>query len=337
MVPDSFLHNLVDLHIHLGSASTPHFLWELAHDQGIRLAEKDYQKFIDSVIIRNKTDYQGYLNYFHLTELIQSSPYGVEKATHNAISNAYRKSDVSTIEIRFCPMFRNKGGEQDLDKIIFSALVGMKKAMIEYPVRAGLILMMDRRLDTKLNAIIAEKASLFRNEGVVGLDIAGPIETPLNVDGLIQPVEQAKAAGLKITIHTGEVTSVEEMWEVVNKLKPDRIGHGIQAVKDQRLLDHIREHSIVLELCPTSNLSTKAVKSWQEMKHIITVLKQNSILFTINSDGPELLQTNVKQELLKLYKHNILSLEEIQKTIETAKKYSFITNSQKELYENISP
>src|SRR3989344_826363 len=111
----------VDLHLHLGSSSTPHFLWELAHEQGIKLPHKDYWTFIKSITIADQTTYDRYLKFFDLTELIQSSTYAIERATHQAISRAYRKGNVRTIEVRFNPMLRNKGGEQDLDKIIFGA------------------------------------------------------------------------------------------------------------------------------------------------------------------------------------------------------------------------
>ena len=94
----SYLTDLVDLHLHLGSSSTPHFLWELAHEQGIRLAEKDYFTFIDSITIKEQTTYDKYLKFFDLTELIQSSTYAIEKAAHQAVSRAYRKGNVQTLE-----------------------------------------------------------------------------------------------------------------------------------------------------------------------------------------------------------------------------------------------
>ena len=180
-----YLTDLVDLHLHLGSSSTPHFLWELAHEQGIKLPQKDYWSFISSITIKEQTTYDNYLHFFDLTELIQSSTYAIERAMHKAISRAYRKGNVRTIEVRFNPMLRNKGGEQDLDKIIFGAIVGMKHACLEYPVRAGLILMMDRRFSKEQNDIIVAKAAKFASEGVVGIDIAGPLNEAFKVADLV--------------------------------------------------------------------------------------------------------------------------------------------------------
>lgn len=324
MEPLNIFHNLVDLHLHLGSSSTPRFLWELAHEQGIRLPEKDYWKFINSVTIRKKTGYDNYLKFFNLTERIQSSTYAIEKAVHHAISNAYREAGVTTLEIRFNPMLRNKGGEQDLDKIIFSALIGMKKACLEYPVKSGIILMMDRRFNKHKNEIIAKKAIRFRQDGVVGIDLAGPIDTAFKIDDIIKSVELVKASGIKVTIHTGEITPTKEIWEVIKKLEPDRIGHGIRAVDDKKLLEALSKKKIILELCPTSNIITKAVKNWGEMGLIIHTFKKHHVSFTINSDGPEFLQTDVKRELELLLQNRILDKQEVLSIIRFARKASFI-------------
>lgn len=319
-----YLTDLVDLHLHLGSASTPHFLWELAHEQGIKLKEKDYWVFINSITLKEQTSYDNYLAFFHITELIQSSAYAVERSMHKAVSRAYRKGNIQTIEVRFNPMLRNKGGEHDLDKIIFGALVGMKHACMEYPVRAGLIIMMDRRFPKEQNLIIAQKAARFAGEGVVGIDIAGPITEQFNVADLVEAVQVARDAGLKVTIHTGEVTGAEEMWEVVKLLKPDRIGHGIHCIDDPKLMAHLAKEHIVLEVCPTSNLQTSAVKTWQEMGTVLSTLKKHSVPFTINSDGPELLGINVKEEFQTLLDKNLLTVDDVIACTKTAKEASFI-------------
>lgn len=324
MVTQDILTNLIDIHLHLGSSSTPHFLWELAHEQGIKLPHKDYWSFIDSITIKEQTTYDRYLKFFDLTELIQSSTYAIERATHQAVSRAYRKGNVGTIEIRFNPMLRNRGGEQDLDKIIFGAIVGTKRTALEYPVKAGLILMMDRRFTKKQNTIVAQKAVRFAKEGVVGLDIAGPIHANFAISDIIEPVALARKAGLKVTIHTGEVTDANEMWDVVRLIKPDRIGHGIRCVDDPRLMEHLRDHHIVLEVCPTSNIQTSAVKNWKEMGKIIQTLKKHNVPFTINSDGPELLGTNVKEEFERLLDKGILSKSDVIECTKIARNASFI-------------
>src|SRR4029079_638043 len=111
----------------------------------------------------------------HWTELIQSSPLAVERSVHAAIGGAYRSQRITTLEVRFNPMKRNRSGERDLDHIILAAIRGLDLASLEYPqVRAGLILMMDRTFTAHQNMVIVEKAIRSAPRGVVGVDIAVP-------------------------------------------------------------------------------------------------------------------------------------------------------------------
>ena len=121
-------------------------MWGIAHSQGIRLPTKDYWEFRELITVspRRGRSFDGYLQLFHWTELIQSSPLAVERSVYEVIGGAYRKNNITTIELRFNPMKRNRGGEQDLDHIISAAIRGMDRAVLEYPVSPGLILCLDR-------------------------------------------------------------------------------------------------------------------------------------------------------------------------------------------------
>ena len=169
---------LAELHTHLGGSVASEILWSLAHEQGIALPVKDFWEFDALVTV---SDPRGVENLdaldaiYHWTELIQSSPLAVERSVHGAIGGAYRSQRITTLELRFNPMKRNRGGERDLDHIILAAIRGLDRARLEYPqVRAGLILMMDRTFDARQNAIIVDKAIAWAERGVVGIDIAGP-------------------------------------------------------------------------------------------------------------------------------------------------------------------
>src|SRR5204862_5558427 len=262
------MEGLAELHTHLGGSISSDILWSLAHEQGIALPVKDYWEFDRLVTIadpRGVADLDALDAIYHWTELIQSSPIAVERSVHAAIGGAYRSQGITTLEVRFNPMKRNRGGERDLDHIILAAIRGLDRASLEYPhVRAGLILMMDRTFDDRQNAIIVEKAIAWAPRGIVGIDIAGPRPAPgrYSYAPLAPLVERARSADLGVTIHVGEEGGehgLEEVAEVVRSLRPDRIGHGILAARDPELSAALRETGIVLEICPTSNLLTKAL------------------------------------------------------------------------------
>src|SRR5580765_164929 len=229
---------LAELHTHLGGSVASDILWSLAHEQGISLPVKDFWEFDRLVTVsepQGVQDLNALNEIYRWTELIQSSPLAVERSVHAAIGGAYRSQGITTLELRFNPMKRNRGGERDLDHIIMAAVRGLDRASLEYPqVRAGLILMMDRTFSERQNMVIIEKALRYRSRGIVGVDIAGPRPggTRYDYTQIREHVQVARDAGLGVTIHVGEEGGefgVQEVAEVVESLRPDRIGHGILA------------------------------------------------------------------------------------------------------------
>src|ERR1022692_2326975 len=149
---------LAELHVHLGSSVDPSVMWEIAHAQGIRLPTKDYWRFVDMITVnpRKVKSFEDYLALFHWTELIQSSPLAIETSVYQTIAGAYRKNNINL-----------------LDQIMMAAARGLDRASVEYPVRSGIIICLDRTFDHHLNEILLEKALKYKNRGVVGIDIAG--------------------------------------------------------------------------------------------------------------------------------------------------------------------
>jgi adenosine deaminase len=296
---------LAELHTHLGASVDPAVMWTLAHEQGIALPVKDYWEFVDLVTIdpRGVEGLPELDEIYKWTELIQSSPLAVERSVHQAIGGAYRTQNITTLELRFNPMKRNRGGERDLDHIIMAAVRGLDRAGLEYPrVRAGLILMMDRTFTREQNEVIIEKAIRYRERGVVGVDIAGPRPNSGRYPyrDLAPLVEEARAAGLGITIHVGEeggANGIAEIGEVVEHLRPDRIGHGILAARDEETMRLVRDAGVVLEICPTSNLLTRALADEAALRESVSAFVDRDIPFTIATDGPEMMRTHLRDEL----------------------------------------
>jgi adenosine deaminase len=242
---------LAELHCHLGGSVTPAIMWGIAHAQGIRLPSKDYWAFRKMITAGSKRtrSFNGYLDLFHWTELIQSSPIAVERSVYEVVAGAYRKNHITTMELRFNPMKRNRNGEQDLDHIIAAAIRGADRAALEYPVKPGIILILDREFTLRQNEIIVEKAIAWASRGIVGIDIAGRESANFKVAEYKRMFRAARKAGLGITVHTGESGPVSEMLEVVKQLEPDRIGHGVKAAQDAKTMKELAARKIVLEIC----------------------------------------------------------------------------------------
>ncbi len=320
---------LAELHAHLGSSVDPAILWSIAHQQGIKLPTKDYWEFDELITMtgdrKNKNLNEMHFNFFHWTELIQSSTEAVEESVKSVIGGGYRKCNLVLQELRFNPMFRNRSGERDLDYIIKSALWGLDRALLEYPqVKGGIILMMDRMLSFQQNEIILHKAIKYKNFGIVGIDVAGPERKSFSMKKHGKLFTEAKDAGLGITIHTGEAGSIEELRYVVREISPDRIGHGIKAAEDKQLLAEIAEKNITLEVCPTSNLRNSVVKDVKALKKIFEQFLKFKIKFTINTDGPEMYRTSIKQEREFLVKNGLLTQAQVDQCNEWAFEATFV-------------
>jgi len=328
-----FDRGLAELHTHLGGSVASDIMWSLAHEQGIALPTRDYWEFDRLVTVsdpRGVPDLDALDRIYHLTELIQSSPLAVERSVHAAIGGAYRSQRITTLELRFNPMKRNRGGERDLDHIILAAIRGLDIASLEYPqVRAGLILMMDRTFSAQQNMIIVEKALRYAARGIVGVDIAGPRPNGARYDytQIREHVELARDGGLGVTIHVGEEggeLGLAETAEVVESLQPDRIGHGVLAAEDPALMSALRDADVTLEICPTSNLLTRALADEDAVRETFRTFVEHGVKFTIATDGPEMMRTHLRDEFDLLLRIGALDEAELHEANERGHEASFV-------------
>lgn len=320
---------LADLHNHLGASVRPSILWSIAHRQGIKLPTKSYWEFEEMITMRPGARNRGlremHDRFFRWTELIQSSPEAIEESVKAVIDGAYRRGNITLHELRFNPMKRNRGGERDLDHIIMSAVWGMDKALLEYPqVKAGLILILDRSFPPEQNMVIVDKAVRYAGRGVVGIDVAGPNHASFSMRSLLPHFRKARAAGLGLTVHTGEERQLDEMRFVVEEVRPDRIGHGVQAVRDRALLRRLAELGITLEICPTSNLKNSVVKGVRGLASTFKALTAHGVPFVLCTDGPEMYRTHLYQEQEFLLRNGILDAAQVETARTRAFDVSFI-------------
>jgi adenosine deaminase len=126
-------------------------------------------------------------------------------------------------------------------------------------------------------------------------------------------VAAAREAGLGVTIHVGEegATGAEEIGDVVEHLRPERIGHGILAAGDPELMHSLRDAGTVLEICPTSNLLTKALPDEAAVRDTFRMFVEHGVAFTIATDGPEMMRTHLRDEFELLHRIEALDEDEL--------------------------
>jgi adenosine deaminase len=307
-----------DLHIHLGGAVPSSVLWETLCDNGLQTEHKTFDAFHESLTanaseVKSLDDFLG--RYFEVTEQIQSSPSAASVSAYQVVAKAYRRAKVRSLELRFNPYKRVRSGLHTMDAIILAVMQGLEKASLHYGVSTGIILSLGRDVSIESNWQIVEAAikwksrgSLNGANGVVGIDMAGLESRALELrkpwlSEIATMFQKARDAGLRLTYHVGESDSTgpEGMLRVIEAFQPDRIGHGIElrnatGTTRDSLIRLLKDQQICLELCPSVNLVTRVIPSYDTVAELIRMLAEHEIPYCINTDNPYLIHTNLKQE-----------------------------------------
>lgn len=319
---------MAETHTHLGGSVPTHVLWEIAHASGVAVPVKDYWEFAQLIAVPDAgvDGLAGLDEIYQLCERIQSSPAAVERATHALIGGGYRHQAITCVEVRFNPAKRNRQGETDLDHVILAACRAVDRASIEYPaVRAGVVLMCDRTFDRALNEAIVGKALRWRDRGVVGVDIGGPrpVPGPWPYAELAEAFAAARAGGLGITVHAGEEGDPDELGEVLEHLRPHRIGHGVLAAHRPDLCEMLVGADVALELCPTSNLRTGVFAELAELAEAVRRLAAAGVCLTVSTDGPQMMRTGLRDEYELLVGSGALSTDQARQANAAGHRRSF--------------
>jgi adenosine deaminase len=323
---------LAELHAHLGTSIPPATLWQIAHDLGVKLPKDEYQEFFNFVTLspnRPMPLKEYFTRIYHpILDKLSSGTLAVEAAVYHTMSGAYRNG-IQLIELRTNPMKHNFNAEVDLDHLIMAMLRGMERALLEHDkLSAGLIFCIGREYDVARNTKIIEKAIKYHKRGVVAIDIAGPGTPGFNLQDYETIFARARAAGLGVTVHSGEAHDANDMWDAIRYLKPTRIGHGILAAQDEKLMAELVRQGIVLEVCPLSNVATTALANIEEVRTTLQTLVKNNVKFCINTDWPEIIEDgHLHKQYRLLLDEDILTDEQLQTCTNTAFEASFIARS----------
>lgn len=305
----------IDLHLHLDGSMTAKYLLGQAKKQGIALPtdkEEELWQYLKAPLdCENLNDY---LTKFDLPlQLMQT-----EAALTEAVSDLcmrLKEQGLSYAEIRFAPQLHlQKGLTQE--QVVKAVIRGLIK---DEEFSAYLILCCMRMADNEAeNLETIRLGSEYLGKGVVAVDLAGA-EALFPTEQFEAVFKEAREKNLPFTIHAGEAAGAESIWKAI-EFGAKRIGHGVHCLEDERLVAYLREHQIPLELCPSSNLQTKAVQGQYPVKEFL----EQGLCVTINTDNMTVSDTTLKNEFEFIKKHCGLSEEQIEILKENAKRARFV-------------
>lgn len=233
--------------------------------------------------------------------------------------------NIRLFEVRFSPDWAFRSHNLDWDAALDGILRAKVRAEREFDMAIGLIAITSRSLGPD-SCTRTVDWSIRHREHILGIDLADS-ERDFPLQQFIPSVRKAKDAGLKVTIHTGEDTPASFVKEVIELTHPDRIGHGIHAIHDLQVVELLKECGITLEVNPWSNYLTNSVRTIEE--HPLKKLFDLGVKVTINSDDPEVLETNLNNEYRIAHEVLGMSMEAIMACNRYAYEASFISEKTK--------
>jgi adenosine deaminase len=281
---------LVDLHRHLEGAMRSSTVVELAHREHHPLASADNPR--DALAADGKlTDLLAYLERVDASAEVFTRGTDWTRAAREAVLDAYDEG-LDALELRFSPWFAHSRSGLRPEAVIDAVAAGVAEARSLTGMPVGLIGILLRDLGPD-SALPQLNSVLQRSEHFCGIDIAGN-EAGYPARLFAPAYNRAREAGLRLTAHAGEAAGPESVWDAIRHLGAERIGHGVRAAEDPRLMDHLAEHRLTLEVALTSNVHTRVAASYEE--HPIHTLLHNNVPITLNTDNPRASRTTLAHE-----------------------------------------
>ena len=314
-----------EIHIHLEGSIRTQTIIDVAKEHNLKLPAYEVRELDKHVKVYDQMqDLQAVLKAFDIFQRSITSPKVVERIAWELFEDA-AKQNIKLFEVRFSPDWAFHVHNLDWNACLKGLLRAKARAQKEFDMAIGYIAITSRSMGAE-SCVKTVDWAIHNRQHIQAVDLAdGELFYPMT--DFVKPILKAKDAGLKVTIHTGEDTPASYVIETINNFHPDRIGHGIHAIEDTRAIELIKERNITLELNPWSNYLTNAVRTIEE--HPLKKLFDLGVKVTINSDDPEVLETNLNNEYR--IAHDILgmSLDEIAVCNRDAYEASFIPQEEK--------
>ncbi len=279
-----------ELHVHHVGSASPRIVSELAARHPDSKVPTDPEALADYFTF---TDFAHFIEvYLSVVDLVRT-PEDVRLLTFE-VARELARQRVRYAELTITPFSSTRRGIDE--RGFMDAIEDARKAAeaefgtvlrwcFDIPGEAG--------LESAEETVRMATDDRLRPEGLVSFGLGGP-EIGVPRPQFKPHFDRARAAGLRSVPHAGETTGPQTVWDAIDELGAERIGHGTSTARDPRLLEYLAERRIPLEVCPTSNIATRAVATLDE--HPIKEFVRSGVLVTINSDDPPMFGTDLNNE-----------------------------------------
>jgi adenosine deaminase len=283
---------LIDLHRHLDGAIRLETVVELAQQKGVALPADDVAGLRPHVVVEGKAaGLMDFIGRFRYLTAILTDLDACRRVAYENVEDAMREG-IDYVELRFSPWFMAEPNGLAPEGVVEAVADGIIAGERDFGVRAQIIGIMSRTYDTEtchheLDALLAHRDHL------VAIDLAGD-EQKFPARLFRDHFRRARDAGLKVTVHAGEVDGPPSVWDAIRELGASRIGHGIHSLQDPELVDYLVEQGIGLEVNITSNVQIGTVDDYAG--HPVKEILDRGILANLNTDDPAISGIDLRHE-----------------------------------------
>ena len=315
----------VDLHVHLDGSLRPRTIWEILERDG----ENSFSSLSElEEMVRvpeNVAHLSAYLKCFDFILKHLQKPEDIERVAYELAEDSAGEN-IRHLEVRFSPILHRKQGAT-IEDIIEAALSGLKRAEASFPITARLIVSCIREKSPRLSLQLARAAVKYPDRGLAGIDLAGD---EYNYPGTLhrEAFDTAAKAGLKITVHAGEIPRADSIREALEVLHAQRIGHGLHLKDDPYLFRKVKDEKIPLEMCLTTNIHTKAVAGFSE--HPAGRYLRTGVRVTLNTDDRLMSNTTLTKEFIRARDHLGFTKKDFRKLTRNAAEAAFLPREEKQ-------
>jgi adenosine deaminase len=307
----------VELHLHLEGAADPAFIRGLAKEKSV-----DLQKIFDENGNYKYDGFGGFLSTYEAATQALQSPDDFKRLTQSVLENL-AEHNIVYAEVFISPDFC---GGRDLGAWC-EYLVAMQEAHVAGVTLKGIVTCI-RHFGPEKARETAKCAAETAGDWIVGFGMGGAEDVGWATD-FAYAFDIAREAGLRLTSHAGEWGGSQSVWETVNNLKVERIGHGVHSINDLNLVRYLAETGIVLEVNPGSNVALGVFRSFAE--HPIAKLRDAGVKVTVSTDDPPFFHTTMTREFEELEKAFGWGSDDFKRLNQTALEAAFCDAPTKEI------
>lgn len=273
---------LTDLHRHLDGNIRIETILDLGQKFGLELPAYDLEALRPHVqIVEAEPSLVAFLSKLDWGVAVLGDLDACRRVAYENVQDAMN-AQIDYTELRFSPYYMAMKHNLSIAGVVEAVVDGVEAGCKDFGIKANLIGIMSRTFgqdacQQELDGLLTQKSKL------VAIDLAGD-ELGQPGDRFVTHFKQVRDAGLRVTVHAGEAAGAESMWQAINELGAVRIGHGVKAIEDPKLMEFLAKNNIGIESCLTSNIQTSTAASFES--HPIKTFLEYGVKVCLNTDDP---------------------------------------------------